>query len=124
VERGKQVKDLGTKATALRARVFELDSEMTMGLIVSPASFELEELRQCVEEAVAGGSNALVKALLQARIHEIRVDSRQAIHPVFRDPIGGGSPAGRCGSRTVAVGGGERTRTADFYIVNGVSSPV
>jgi len=37
---------------------------------------------------VADGPSALVKSLLQALIHEIRVDSREAIHPVFPVPLG------------------------------------
>jgi hypothetical protein len=86
---GERVKDLGTRATALRARCLELDSDTTANEFVAPTSVELTELRQRVEEAVAGGSNALVKSLLQALIHEIRVDSREAIHPVFRVPVGG-----------------------------------
>ena len=57
--------------------------------LVAPTSVELSEIRQRVEKSVAGGSSALVKVLIQALIHEIRVDGRQAIHPVFRVPLGG-----------------------------------
>jgi site-specific DNA recombinase len=106
--RGERVKDLGTKATAMRARMFELDAEMTTADLVAPTSAELNELRQRVEAAVAGGSSALVKSLLQALIHEIRVDSRKAIHPVFRVPVGGGhheDDAVRAPSRSVEVNG-------------------
>jgi hypothetical protein len=86
---GERVKALGANATALRARMFELDPGTTEAELVAPTTAELVDLRQRVEEAVAGGSSALVKSLLQALIHEIRVDSRQAIHPVFRVPVGG-----------------------------------
>src|ERR1019366_7899311 len=59
-------------------------------------------------QAVAGGSSALVKSLLQALIPEVRVDSRQAIHPVFRIPVGGDhqqDDAVRAPSRSVEVNG-------------------
>src|SRR5664280_1179303 len=103
---GERVKDLGTKATAMRARMFELDAEMTTADLVAPTSAELNELRQRVEAAVAGGSSALVKSLLQALIHAIRVDSREATHPAFRVPVGGGhheDDAVRAPSRSVEV---------------------
>ncbi len=87
---GERVKDLGANATALRVRMFELDPGATETELVAPTTAELGDLRQRVEEAVAGGSSALVKSLLQAVIHEIRVECRQAIHPVFRVPVGGG----------------------------------
>jgi site-specific DNA recombinase len=105
---GERVKDLGTRATALCARCLELDSGTTANEFVAPTSVELTELCQRVEEAVAGGSSALVKSLLQALIHEIRVDSRQAIYPVFRVPIGEGQRqdnAVRAPSRSVEVMG-------------------
>jgi Transposase DDE domain group 1 len=105
---GKRVKDLGTKATALQARMFELDAEIAAAERVAPTSAELSELRQRVEAAVAGGSNALVKSLLQALIHEVRVDSREAIHPVFRVPVGGDhqqDDAVRAPSRSVEAKG-------------------
>jgi hypothetical protein len=41
-------------------------------------------------------------------IHEIRVDSRQAIHPIFRVPVGGDhqqDDAVRAPSRSVGAGG-------------------
>jgi len=38
---------------------------------------------------VENGPSASVKALLQALVHEIRVDSRDAIYPTFRVPMGG-----------------------------------
>ncbi|MGO8872891.1 MAG: hypothetical protein ACLQPH_16095 [Acidimicrobiales bacterium] len=86
---GERVKDLGAKAAALRASCLEMDAELTKAELVAPTSVELSEIRQRLEESVAGGSSALVKVLLHAHIHEIRVDSRQAIHPVFRVPLGG-----------------------------------
>jgi site-specific DNA recombinase len=105
---GERVKALGANATALRARMFDLDSGTTEAELVAPTTAELGDLRKRVEEAVADGSSALVKSLLQALIHEIRVDSRQAIHPIFRVPVGGAhqqDDAVRAPSRSVEVKG-------------------
>jgi hypothetical protein len=56
--------------------------------LTAPTKEELSVLRERVAEAVAEGSTAPIKVLLQALIHEIRVDSKEAIHPIFRVPIG------------------------------------
>ncbi|MHB1721227.1 MAG: recombinase family protein [Acidimicrobiales bacterium] len=85
---GERVKALGAQATALRARREQLADEMEDADLTAPTPEELWALRQRVAEAVAQGSAGPVKALLQALIHEIRVDSRQAIHPTFRVPLG------------------------------------
>ncbi len=86
---GERVKALGAQATALRARREQLADEMDDADLTAPTAEELSVLRERVTEAVAQGSAGPVKALLQALIHEIRVDSRQAIHPTFRVPLGG-----------------------------------
>ncbi len=72
----------------------------------APTPEELSALRKCVAEALANGSTASVKTLLQALIYEIRVDSRDAIHPIFRVPVGGDDPrddAVRAPSRSVVL---------------------
>ena len=85
---GQRVKALGTQSTSLRARRQQLADEMDEGAITAPTPEELTGLRERVAEAVSNGSPGPVKALLQALIHEIRVDSREAIQPVFRVPVG------------------------------------
>ncbi len=105
---GERVKALGAQATALRARREQLAEEMEDAELIAPAPEELAVLRQQVAEAVAKGSPGQVKALLQALIHEIRVDSRDAIHPTFRVPLGGDhhqDDAVRAPSRSVGVKG-------------------
>jgi len=87
--RGEQVKALGAQATALRARREQLADEMEDADLTAPTPEELSALRQRVAEAVENGPSASLKALLQALVHEIRVDSREAIHPTFRAPMGG-----------------------------------
>jgi site-specific DNA recombinase len=85
---GERVKELGLRATALRARRRDLADEMEESDHTAPTKEELSKLRDRVAEAVAEGSAAPIKVLLQALIHEIRVDSREAIHPIFRVPVG------------------------------------
>ena len=86
---GERIKALGAQSTALRARREQLADEMEDADLTAPTPEELAALRERVTEAVAEGSAGPVKALLQALIHEIRVDSRDAIHPVFRVPLRG-----------------------------------
>ena len=73
---------------------------------------ELSALRDRAAEALASGDPAPVKTPLQALIHEIRVDSRNAIQPTFRVPVGGDhqqNDAVRGPSRSVEVMGLEPT---------------
>jgi len=84
-----RVKALGTRANTLRARRQDLDGQMDDSKLVAPTPGELAALRTRVAGAGANGSPATVKSLLHALVHEIRVDSREAIHPVFRVPLGG-----------------------------------
>ncbi len=73
---------------------------------------ELAALLDRVNEAITEGSAAVIKSLLQALIHEIRVDSRNAIQPVFRVHLAGDAMAGdavRAPSRSVEVMGFEPT---------------
>jgi len=112
---GERVKALGAQATALRARREHLAEEMEAADLTAPTPEELSVLRQQVAEAVAKGSPGQVKALLQALIHEIRVDSRDAIHPTFRVPLGGDhhqDDAVRAPSRSVGAAGLEPTTSA------------
>jgi hypothetical protein len=68
-----------------------------------------------VAEAIATGDRAPVKILVQSLIHEIRVDGREAIHPIFRVPVGvnlSGDDAVRAPSRSVGAAGLEPTTSA------------
>jgi len=105
---GERVKALAARASALRARRQDLADQMDEAELVAPTPGELAALRARVAEAVANGSPATVKSLLHALVHEIRVDSREAIHPVFRVPLGGDhqpDDAVRAPSRSVEVKG-------------------
>ena len=102
------MKALGSQSTALRARREVLSDEMDEADLTAPSPEELSALRDRVAEALASGNPAPVKTLLQALIHEIRVDSREAIQPIFRVPVGGDhqqDDAVRAPSRSVEVSG-------------------
>jgi len=86
---GERVKELGNRATALRTHRQDLADQMDEADLTAPTPEDLRVLRERVTEAVAAGGPAAVKVLLQALIQEIRVDSRDAIHPIFRVPMGG-----------------------------------
>jgi hypothetical protein len=101
---GDRVKELGQRASALRSRRQDLADEMDEAILTAPTKEELSALRERVAEAVAEGSTAPIKVLLQALIHEIRVESREAIHPIFRVPVSvdtSGDDAVRAPSRSV-----------------------
>jgi site-specific DNA recombinase len=86
---GERVKELANRATALRARRQDVADQMDDSDLTAPTPEDLRVLRERVAAAIAAGGTAPVKVLLQALIHEVRVDSRDAIHPVFRVPMGG-----------------------------------
>jgi len=112
---GERVIELGDRAAALRARHQDLADQMDEADLTAPTPEDLRVLRERVSEAVAAGGTAPVKVLLQALIHEIRVDSRDAIHPIFRVPIGehdDGDDAVRAPSRSVGAAGLEPTTSA------------
>jgi CarD family transcriptional regulator len=71
---GTRVKALGSQSTALRARREQLAGEMGDADLTAPSLEELSALHNRVAEALASGDPAPVKTLLQALIHEIRVD--------------------------------------------------
>ncbi len=82
-----RVRDLGTRSATLRARQVALEGECDQVSLHCATPEQLGALRDQVSAAVAKGSPAVVKTLLQALIHEVRVDSRKSMQPVFRVPI-------------------------------------
>jgi hypothetical protein len=95
--------------------------------LTAPSPEELSALRDRVAEALVSGDPAPVKTLLQALIHEIRVDSRQAIHPIFRVPLGGDHPeddAVRAPSRSVEAKGLEPSNLLTASAVGANSAPL
>jgi site-specific DNA recombinase len=82
-----RIRGLREQSIALGRHRDELD-EVFDSPAVPPTPGELSELASRVREAVETGAPAIVKELLRTLIHEIRVESRRAIRPVFRVPEG------------------------------------
>ena len=100
---GQRIEALGQKLADLQCRRKELQEQMTVD---EPHQFDplevaatLADIRQALEE----GTPQQQKALLQALVAEVKVDSREAIYPTFRVPQGGV----RLLSRVVDPGGVE-----------------
>ena len=74
---GTRVKALDSQSMALRAHREVLSDEMDEADLTAPSPEELSALRDRVAEALASGDPAPVKTLLQALIHEIRVDTAE-----------------------------------------------
>jgi len=80
------VRDLAEKVAKLRLRREDLVEELE----ASPASGALDvdhdALRATLSQLVHAGDRSTAKALMQQLVHEVRVDSREAIWPTFRVP--------------------------------------
>lgn len=74
------------ESDVLRARREELNEEMEQADITCASPEELATLRDRVNEAIAEGSPAVLKSLLQALIHKIQVDSATPSSPSFACP--------------------------------------
>jgi hypothetical protein len=86
----------------------ELVDELATGEPDMPSKEELADLRGKVRQAIETGPSSATKVLLQALIHEIRVEARDAIRPVFKLPVGSALLAGvRAPSRLVRPQGFE-----------------
>ncbi|MHB1585022.1 MAG: hypothetical protein ACYC0E_14860, partial [Acidimicrobiales bacterium] len=66
------------------------------------------EMRRNIEKALTGGAVPARKALLQALVHEIRVEGRDRVVPWFRVP-GGADPKVRALARSAPPVGFEPT---------------
>ena len=109
---GARVKALSEQAAALARRREELDDDSDAAPI-PPTPAELAEVGSRVREAIATGSPAVVKELLSVLVHEIRVEGRHVIRPVFRVPHGTGDQnVVRALSRSVGAGGLEPSTSA------------
>ncbi len=84
---GERVRNLGTKAGELLARRIELEYEVLDAETPTITRRELAKGRRHVADTIASGAPEAKKALLQALVAEIRVESRKAVRPFFRVPI-------------------------------------
>lgn len=83
---GPRVQALADKVAQLRGRADELRGLLARENRAVPEDAELEKLRGAVTEAVAGGTPAVVKTLIEALVHDVTVWGRERIVPTFRLP--------------------------------------
>ena len=88
---GKWIEGLAAKVRDLRSRREELVAAMEYASANAPDPGENAAMRHHIAHALAYGAVPARKALLQALVHEIRVESRDRVVPWFRVP-GGANP--------------------------------
>jgi hypothetical protein len=97
---GQRVEKQGAKITELRVRQADLRRALDAVNIRPPTRQELADLAEQVRLAVSEGPTPARKRLLHTLVHEVQVQGRDAIFPVFRVP-GGQPPAPGRGVRTM-----------------------
>ncbi len=85
---GQRVEQQGAKLAELRVRQTELRRALDAVTIQPPTRQELTDLAAQVRAAVSEGPTPARKRLLHTLIHEVQVQGRDAIIPVFRVPTG------------------------------------
>ncbi len=96
---GKRLEGLATKVRDLRDRREELTVAIQRASATAPDAEELAALRRQLEKSLKNGAVPARKALLQALLHEIRVEGRDRVVPWFRVP-GGANPEVRALARS------------------------
>jgi site-specific DNA recombinase len=97
---GQRVERQGAKIAELRVRQAELRYALDAVNIQAPTPQELADLAEQVRMALTEAPTPARKRLLHALVHEVQVQGRDAIFPVFRVP-GGEPPAPGRGVRTM-----------------------
>jgi site-specific DNA recombinase len=97
---GQRVEKQGAKIAELRVRQADLRRALDTVNIQAPTPQELADLAEQVRVALSEGPTPARKRLLHALVHEVQVQGRDAIFPVFRVP-GGEPPAPGGGVRTM-----------------------
>jgi len=92
------------KVRDLRQRREELLAAMEHAKGTAPDAGEIAAMRHHIEMALTDGSVPARKALLQALVHEIRVEGRDRVVPWFRVP-GGADPKVRALARSAPPAG-------------------
>jgi len=108
---GKRLESLAAKVRDLRERREELVVAVQQASATAPDAEEIAEMRRHIEKALNAGSVPARKALLQALVHEIRVEGRDQVVPWFRVP-GGADPKVRALARSAPPAGLEPARPA------------
>jgi site-specific DNA recombinase len=109
---GPRLRELGTQADTLRARLARLDAEDQP--IEPPSPEQLSELRRSIRQVIETGQVADVKDLLRSLVHEIRITDKSSIQPTYRIPAAHASvgTAVRAPSSLVGAAGLEPTTSA------------
>ena len=89
---GQRVETLAAKIATLQARRVELASLLEEGQEPGITEEHLHELRRHVTDTIEHGEPEAQKGLLQALVARIDVESRSAVRPYFRIPLGGTHP--------------------------------
>ncbi|MDA8312488.1 MAG: hypothetical protein M0Z46_18145 [Actinomycetota bacterium] len=100
----KRPEGLATKVRDLRERREELVVAVQQASATEPHAEVIAEMRHHIEKAVTNGAVPVRKALLQALVHEIRVEGRDRVVPWFRVP-GGADPKVRALARLAPSAG-------------------
>ena len=100
----KRLEGLAAKVRNLRERREELVVAVQQSSATAPDADEIAEMRHHIEQALTDGAVPARKALLQALVHEIRVDGRDRVVPWFRVP-GGANPKVRALARSAPPAG-------------------
>jgi hypothetical protein len=98
------LEQLAAKVSELRARREELVVAIQQVSLKAPDADELAATRGQIEKSLKTGSVPARKTLLQALVHEIRVEGRDRIVPWFRVP-GGADPKVRALARSAPPAG-------------------
>jgi len=101
---GNHLESLATKVHDLRERREGLVVAVQQSSATAPDADEIAEMRRHIENAVTNGAVPARKALLQALVHEIRVEGRDRVVPWFRVP-GGADQKVRALARSAPPGG-------------------
>jgi hypothetical protein len=84
---GERVRTLGAKIAELRDRRTELAEAIEGADLRPPTEQQIANIRQQVLAAIANGTDRERKTLLQALVHEVRVEGRDRVIPTFRVPF-------------------------------------
>jgi site-specific DNA recombinase len=95
----KRLEGLAAKVRDLRARREELVAALEHASASAPDPGEIAAMHRHIAHALTTGAVPARKALLQALVHEIRVESRDRVVPWFRVP-GGANPKVRALARS------------------------
>ena len=110
---GQRLRTLGAKAAEQRARKTELAAALQDAQADELGPEQLDALHARIRETITRGQPNEQKSLLQALVHEVRVEGRQAIRPVFKIPSSSALPAP-----------GEKVRAMSGSVPPGGAGPV